>query len=246
VRALRKERGWTQSELAGRLGLSQSRLSEIERGDGSFTAEQFLLILRLFNVTTSRFTGERHDPQAQLQNALARMGAHHLHESRDVPPAGDRDDVARLLRDALALGDPRLTTALAPVLVAQVDGVSLRKLHLDLADVGLERRLAWLAENTALAIEHELASHPPRSWAQRGRRAAFVLDTFLGSLPKGPASSPVTPPSPDILDSTIRSKKTLDEVLAASSPISRKWGIVTTLAPADFSQALRAARVAHP
>jgi transcriptional regulator with XRE-family HTH domain len=41
VRELRKERRWTQAELAKRLDLSQARLSEIEGGDGSFTAEQF-------------------------------------------------------------------------------------------------------------------------------------------------------------------------------------------------------------
>jgi transcriptional regulator with XRE-family HTH domain len=34
VRALRKERGWTQAELAEKLGLSQNRLSEVELGDG--------------------------------------------------------------------------------------------------------------------------------------------------------------------------------------------------------------------
>ena len=78
VRALRRERAWTQGELAEKLGLSQSRLSEIESGGGSFTAEQFLRILTLFNVTTSRFTGGVVDREAQFQNALARLGAHQL------------------------------------------------------------------------------------------------------------------------------------------------------------------------
>src|SRR6476469_4792741 len=92
VRALRKERGWTQAELAEKLGLSQNRLSEVERGDGSFTAEQFLLILKLFNVTTSRFADATDRPQ-QLQNALARRGASHLQESAGVVPADDLADV---------------------------------------------------------------------------------------------------------------------------------------------------------
>jgi len=43
------------SALAGQLGLEQSRLSEIERGDVSFTAEQFVAILKLFNVPPSHF-----------------------------------------------------------------------------------------------------------------------------------------------------------------------------------------------
>ena len=46
VRELRRARRWTQAELAGHLQLSQNRLSDIERGDGSFTAEQFLLLSR--------------------------------------------------------------------------------------------------------------------------------------------------------------------------------------------------------
>ena len=55
VKTLREEKRWTQAELSGRLGLSQSRLSEIERGQGSFTAEQFLTILKLFNVPVTHF-----------------------------------------------------------------------------------------------------------------------------------------------------------------------------------------------
>ena len=42
VRTLREGRHWTQAELAKRLGISQGWLSTIERGQGSFTAEQFL------------------------------------------------------------------------------------------------------------------------------------------------------------------------------------------------------------
>lgn len=56
IRALRWDRHWTQVELARKLGLSQGRYSEIERGQGSFTAEQFLEMLKLFQVPVSHFT----------------------------------------------------------------------------------------------------------------------------------------------------------------------------------------------
>ena len=46
IRRLRQKNHWTQVRLARLLGLSQNRLSEIERGHGSFSAEQFLLILK--------------------------------------------------------------------------------------------------------------------------------------------------------------------------------------------------------
>ena len=86
VKSLREIRRWTQAELSGRLGLSQSRLSEIERGQGSFTAEQFLTILKLFNVPVTHFASAR-KPSEELQNALARLGADHLQESQDVHEA---------------------------------------------------------------------------------------------------------------------------------------------------------------
>ena len=85
VRELRRGRRWTQAELSRRLHLSQGRLSEVERGAGSFTAEQFLAILKLFNVPVSHFYHAAPDQASELQNALARLGALHLQESADVP-----------------------------------------------------------------------------------------------------------------------------------------------------------------
>ncbi len=246
VRALRKERAWTQAELARHLGLSQSRLSEIENGDGSFTAEQFLVLLKLFNVTTARFSGQRPDDEAQLRNALARLGAHHLQESPDVVPRSETDDVATVVRDGLITGDPRVTTGLAPVLVAHIDRISIGKLFLDLARIGLERRLAWLAENTVDAIHRELTGAPPRAWASGARRAAVVLQAFVDAAARDALGRAQLNLPPDVLDPTIRSKKTLDEVAAASTAISQKWGIVTVITPDDFQQALRGAHVARP
>src|SRR4051812_19664007 len=116
VRALRTARQWTQAELAARLGLSQSRLSEIERGAGSFTAEQFLEILRLFNVTPDDFVTVEHAGDQALQNALARLGARQLRESPDVLPSERLREVDRVLREVLSSAEsPRLVTALAPV-----------------------------------------------------------------------------------------------------------------------------------
>jgi transcriptional regulator with XRE-family HTH domain len=245
VRVLRRERHWTQAELAGRLHLSQSRLSEIERGGGSFTAEQFLTILKLFNVPVSRFVGGVRDRDADLQNALARIGASQLRESSDVLPSEALDQAQRALREAIVQGTPRFITALAPVLVHNIDRLNLTKLHLDLADAGLERRLAWVAENTLDAIRKELADSPDRAWAQRLRRADLVLDVFLESPAVARSAQSGASLGIDILDTTIRSRQTLEEVRASSSSISKKWGIVTQLQPEDFLQALRAGQRAR-
>jgi len=245
VRELRRGRRWTQAELSARLGLSQARLSEIERGAGSFTAEQFLLILKLFNATVSDFTVAVRDVDAEIQNALARLGALHLHESSDVLPSAQIESVGEALREGLAAGSPRLITALAPVLVLNVNRVNLKKLRAELTEAGLERRLDWLVDNTIDALRNELAhGKAPRPWTQRYRRALLVLETFLDFVrpPARAGSSPREAYAPDILDAHIRSKETLKEVATSSSPSSQRWGIVTTLQPEDFVSALKAAR----
>src|SRR5688572_8921705 len=114
VRELRRGRRWTQAELARRLGLSQARLSEIERGAGTFSAEQFIEILRLFNVPVSHFALDaRPDPDSELQNVLARLGAFELHEPEALP--SERIvDVNEAIRQTLVTGSARLVAALAP------------------------------------------------------------------------------------------------------------------------------------
>lgn len=104
VRALRLQRKWSQAELAKRLGLSQNRLSEIERGAGSFSAEQLLLLLALFNVSVSAFTDEVTEPDLALQNALARLGASHLHEADHVLPSEQLTEVGDVIREVLVSG----------------------------------------------------------------------------------------------------------------------------------------------
>jgi transcriptional regulator with XRE-family HTH domain len=242
VRDLRKARRWTQAELSKRLHLSQNRLSEIERGAGSFSAEQLLVILKLFNVPLSYFApAAERDDHAELQNALARLGALHLQERDDVLPSERLDDVNDVIREAIISGAPRLVTAVAPVLVRNADRVSLRRLEVRLAEAGLENRLGWVVENTLEALNAELEGSLPRPWAQLYRRAVIVLETFAETLPARSRK----PAALDIIDATIRTKKTLDEVRNAASPISRRWGIVTGLEPADFATALKAARVDH-
>ena len=241
VRELRRARNWTQAELAERLQLSQSRLSELERGAGSFSAEQLLLLAQLFNVAPSDFAAiETRDEHAELQNALARHGAVHLRESEEVLPRAELD-VNRTIRDALVGGVPRLVSAVAPVLVLHIDKVGLSKLRSSLAEAGFDRRLWWLLENVHAALEQELSASPPREWARRYRRAAVILEAELeAGRALWPAEGRL---APQVLDPSIRSTKTRNQVESSRSEISRRWGIVTGLQPEDFAHALEAARV---
>ncbi len=244
VRELRKSRRWTQAELAERLELSQARLSEIERGKGSFAAEHLLQIFQLFNVDASHFApaNTRTKQEDQLWNALARLGAAHLAESEHVLPSQRVQQVHDVLREVLVhAGSPRLLTALAPVLVARADELQLRVVESQLAALGLSHRLGWLVENTVTAL-HDL-SRDTGSWpvASRYRRAAVVLSAWLHTPRpehRGEAQ--------DVLDASIRSEKSLAMVELRRSPISARWGIVSELLPADFARAIEAASEVIP
>lgn len=237
VRELRLARGLTQRRLGRALGLSQNRLSEVERGQGSFTAEQLVSILGIFNLTLEELLPG--DPAGQLQNALARLGAAHLSESEDVIPSERLRGALAVIRETLASADsPRQISGLAPVLVRHSGSLNLAKLQRDLDEIGLGQRFDWVAESTLAALKVEASAGLPPEWAESYARARTRLGAFLGKRRALPGGE-------DILDSGIASAKTLSEVRDASSAIARRWGIVTRLQPADFLEALRAARGAH-
>jgi transcriptional regulator with XRE-family HTH domain len=236
VQELRKARRWTQAELARHLKLSQSRLSEIEGGGGSFTAEQFLLLLRLFNVGVSAFVSERPEVGEELQNALARLGASHLQEAPDVLPSEHLEEAFDVIREAIVSGSPRHITGLAPVLVRTIDRLDVHRLRGELSRLGLGRRFQWILENTAEALHAELASSPPRAWAQRYRRALVAIEPIVG-LATPEDYAPV-----DLLDATIRSKQSLAETVETGSALSKKWRVASRLRTEDFAEALRTAR----
>lgn len=240
MRTLRTQHRWTQAELASKLGLSQARLSEIERGGGSFTAEQLLEVLRLFNVTIDEFTEPR-TVEDELQHALARLGAHHLREVSGGLPSARLGSVRAAFRETLlSPRDSRLVLALAPVLLANLDALSLDLLHDELAAVGFPARLPWLAENVHAALLLNRVA-PGRVAAARWHRARTVLGDFISRHPAPQAGGAVRF---DHLDSSLRSERSLGQVLASASEISRRWGVVSELQPEHFADALRAADVA--
>jgi transcriptional regulator with XRE-family HTH domain len=244
VSDLRAERLWTQAELARRLGVSQSHISDLERGRGSFTAEQFLALLQLFNVPASQFSPTTSSGTSELQNALARLGASHLRENPDVIPDERFEDLTYVIREALLADSARHITALAPVLVENIEGINLRRALGELADAGLDRRFAWLIDNVVEALREEVPRLPSSEWTRKARRAETLLAAFFGFLSDHFARSTENSPD-DLLDSNINNPKTLEEVKRSSSPASRRWRIVTSLQPIDFVEALRGARAAR-
>lgn len=237
VRALRQSRRWSQAELARHLDLSQNRLSEIEHGKGSFSAEQFLVLLRLFNVGVSHFVSEPRDTSSELQNALARFGASHLQENTDTLPTEQLEELQDVVRETVVEGSSRQITSLAPVLARAADKLDVRRLRSDLTRLGLDRRSNRVLENVVVALKSVLTTALPRPWIQRYRRALVVLESAV-QMVTSDASEPI-----DFLDPHVRSKHSLEEVLRGASAISRKWRVATELTPAEFVEALAAARV---
>lgn len=238
VRKLRERRRWTQAELARQLGLSQPRLSQIERGDGSFTAEQFLRILELFNVGVDHFAPIRPAPSA-VQNALARHGASHLVEAEVSVPA-ELDDPAELVARVLrAPESPRHVAALAPVIVAHADDLNLDEVAARLGP-GRVRRLGWLAASVLGTLAED---HPPTARDRlQVQRAKLLLELFLAS---GGVSRPAGSDTLDVFDQEIRSLKSAERVFEEATEEARRWRIVTRLRTEDFTAALGAARDAR-
>lgn len=239
VRALRTQRLWTQAELAKRLDLSQARLSEIERGLGSFSAEHLLELLRLFNVDVSHFESSPPDPSSQLQNALARLGARHLVESENVLPSSRIADVNQVVLEALAdARNPRHLTALASVLVARADEVKLYSIWLHLDRLAIANRLGWTVDNTVAALDELEREHgTSRATLATRRRARVLLSEWLSRT--SPQRRPVG--AEDILDGTIRSDPSVKAAKLRRSLVSRRWGIISSLSVNDFVGALQEA-----
>lgn len=238
LREVRIARGWTQAELAERLGLSQARLSVIERGGGTISAEQFVVLLAITNLPIDEFL-PRQDPEDEIQNALARLGALHLRELDDVVPTERFQRVEDAVAETLASPrSSRFILALGPVVTWNADHINLDAVNERLSRLGLSRRLGWLVD--ALDEGLPLADIAKGSeWWRRVRRTKVVLADYRrrpGAFGP-PLDSPPATPS-DHLDPQIRSIKTLDIVWQNSGPVARRWGIATEIGPADFAGAL--------
>ena len=65
---LRKERGFTQVELAEKLGVSQAVVSEYERGESRLTAPMLLRVAEILSVSADEILGLSHAPKRRQAN----------------------------------------------------------------------------------------------------------------------------------------------------------------------------------
>lgn len=241
VRELRRSRRMTQADLGAHLRISGARVGRIERGLGSYTAEQLLVMLTLFNVDVGQIMPPTCEAD-ELQNALVRHGADHLRRVPDVILTGryatPSDAILSVLLDPRSA---RFVTALGPVLVKNVDVVSLPALRHQLARSGRPRRLDWLVENVLYALLQQPASKDAEVRRQVAR-AVLVLGCDLRHLTSRGHDEAL-----DLFDPTIRSEETMNLVWdQRASSASRRWGIVTDILVDDFADAITSASVLTP
>ena len=144
VKALRTARAWSQSDLATRLEVSQSRLSHMERGAASLSAEEFLDVLRIFNVPATHFADDLLiDHRTELQNALARLGATHLSVSDAVRPSDRLFAPEHAVLETLTTSDPRLIAAVGPVIATHPD-CNIAWVLVQARTIGRVQRFSWI------------------------------------------------------------------------------------------------------
>ena len=242
VRDLRKGRGLSQGDLGKVLGLSQSSLSEIELGQSSLSAEQFIQILKFFNVPASQFDPAPGDSGGALQKALAAHGATHLVEDPNLLPSEHLARVDVIVRETLVAGEnPRALTALAPVIIGNIGRLNLPQLFVRFKEFNLENRYGWLIDNVLAAIALTLKDPQPRKQALALSKAGNVLQHHRDHF--RPRDTTRDLHDEDYLGVPIASPKTKNEILRNRSEISKDWNILTTIQVEDFAKAIKESHV---
>jgi transcriptional regulator with XRE-family HTH domain len=88
LRRLRNERGLTQAELARQIGIQQSDLSRMEKGEYRVSLDNLFKILGVFDLELADFFGEHKEKQDLERQPLSRGDMKILHLLRELSPEG--------------------------------------------------------------------------------------------------------------------------------------------------------------
>ena len=238
LKRLRKEKGFTQSQMSQVLGISQSRLSEIEQGKGSIAAEQLLFLLKEFNLRLDDFWSK--PPQnisAQLENSLHRLGAYYLVPNPSLVPSDRLSEVHDVLRETL-IGVPSKNhiLALAPVIVRQIKLINFDTLCMKLYDLGIDARVWWIVEGTLWAVRQRLKWVLPLDIQDFYQLAVEILSrktkpaNYFFNVRKGYPQ--------DVFDSDILSAKDFEEVRKKRDELATRWRLITRIRVENLAGAL--------
>ncbi len=243
VKELRLERRWTQARLARLLEMSQNRLSEIENGQGSFSAEQLIDLVTAFNVPLDYFVKTLTTEEDRLQNVIVRLGAHHLQENPAALATDRVKDVINAVSEVIAIAkSPRLVTGLALVIINHAEPTILNQIRYKLLDSGFVHRYGWVLANTLEALRSELKDKSvqlPKDLLAKYRKVERIIDEQLRSPRFVPGLKTESKSEFWAIDDDITTRQTFTDVQRKSSKISQQWGIVTRIQSQDFIDALR-------
>lgn len=90
LRRLRKERHLSQSDLARQIGIQQSDLSRMEKGEYRVSLDNLFKILGVFGIKIADFFAEESSP-APATRPLAREDMQILHLLKKLSPEGRRE-----------------------------------------------------------------------------------------------------------------------------------------------------------
>ena len=88
MRELRKARGYTQAELARQIGIQQSDLSRMEKGEYRVSLDSLFKILGVFDLDLADFFGDKPSALESVQQPLSQQDMQTLHMLRELSPAG--------------------------------------------------------------------------------------------------------------------------------------------------------------
>jgi len=151
------------------------------------------------------------------------------------------EEVVELVYETLISTDSsRQIVALGPVLIHHATPPVLNKLRIRFTEAGLIHRFGWVLANIRMAIKAEFEESLNTEWKKKYSRANLILENIL-DFPWFNLDTKYKNVT-DILDTWITTPKTLEDIRASSSNISKEWGIVTMIQPEDFANALKDAR----
>ena len=88
LRSLRKERGLTQAGLARQIGIQQSDLSRMEKGEYRVSLDNLFKILAVFDLDLAVFFGDDGEAAEHERQPLSRHDMKVLHLLRELSPEG--------------------------------------------------------------------------------------------------------------------------------------------------------------
>jgi transcriptional regulator with XRE-family HTH domain len=88
LRELRNERGLTQAELARQIGIQQSDLSRMEKGEYRVSLDNLFKILGVFDLDLADFFGDQSEKTELERQPLSRQDMKILHLLRELSPEG--------------------------------------------------------------------------------------------------------------------------------------------------------------